>query len=133
MGKYFTVGELCRSAVAQAYGIDNVPSGEERLNLERLIENVLDPLREMWGSPVEVNSGFRTRQLNELVGGARASQHLSGEAADISAGGKQANRSIFDMLLESGIEFDQLIDEKNFSWLHISYRAGHNRRQVLSL
>lgn len=119
--------------MAQAHGLPNEPSAEQARKIELLITNLLDPLREMWGSPITINSGYRCPELNSLVGGVPRSQHMYGEAADITAGSRAANAALFDMILESGLEFDQLIDEKNFSWLHVSYRAGNNRRKVLSL
>lgn len=133
MGKYFITEEFTRSAMAQAHGFANEPSAAEKCNIELLISELLDPLREMWDAPIMINSGYRCAELNALVGGASCSQHMSGEAADITAGSHSANSALFDMLLESDLEFDQLIDEKNFSWLHVSYRKGNNRKQVLSL
>ena len=94
---------------------------------------MLDPLREWYGKPVTVNSGYRCPQLNRMVGGAASSQHLKGEAADITAGSKEENRKLFDYI-KSHLPFDQLIDEKNYSWVHVSYkRDGNNRKQILKL
>lgn len=119
--------------MAEAHGIVNEPAEKEAANMLELISELLDPVREMWGRPIRVNSGYRCPELNMLVGGAPVSQHLTGEAADITAGSRGANCALFDMIAASGLEFDQLIDEKDFSWIHISYKAGANRRQVLSL
>ena len=94
---------------------------------------MLDPLREWYGKPIAVNSGYRCPQLNRLVGGAASSQHLKGEAADITAGSREENRKLFEYIREN-LPFDQLIDEKNFSWVHVSYkRDGNNRKQTLKL
>ena len=134
MAKYFTIGELCRSATAHAKGIENTPGDNviiERLN--SLMSECLDKVRELWGKPIGVNSGYRSPELNRAVGGAKNSQHLRGEACDITVGGKENNRKLFDMICASGIEFDQLIDESNYKWLHISYRQTDNRNQVLHL
>ena len=81
--KYFTIRELTRSATATAEKIDNTPSQAVVDKLTALIENVLDPLREAWGAPIIVTSGYRSPALNRAVKGAPTSQHVLGEAADI--------------------------------------------------
>lgn len=133
MMKYFTIGELCASSTADARGIKNTPMLQEAGNLKALADNVLDPVREWYGKPIYVNSGYRCPQLNRMVGGKPTSQHIKGEAADITAGSKEENRKLFDYI-KRNLTFDQLIDEKNFSWVHVSFkRNGENRSQVLSL
>lgn len=133
MMKYFTLGELTRSAMADARGIRNVCSLDEAENLKALVDNVLDPLREWYGKPVYVNSGYRCPQLNRAVGGAAGSQHMKGEAADITAGSPAENRRLFSYIRKN-LPFDQLIDESRYAWIHVSYRRdGGNRRQVLAL
>lgn len=128
--KYFTMGELTRSATAARLGIKNEPTAEERGWLEALVEKVLDPLREKWGAPIRVTSGYRCERLNRAVGGAKNSQHRLGQAADLDAGGKAKNRDLFNLIRASGLPFDQLIDEKGYAWVHVSY-GPRNRRQVL--
>lgn len=131
--KHFTLGELCASSTADAHGIRNVPSLQETGNLKALTDAVLDPLRDWWGKPIYVNSGYRSPQLNRMVGGAISSQHVKGEAADITAGSREANRKLFAYIREH-LPYDQLIDEKDCSWVHVSYRRdGKNRKQVLKL
>ena len=133
MMKYFTLGELTRSATADARGIRNVCSPDEAENLKALVDNVLDPLRDWYGKPVYVNSGYRCPQLNRAVGGAADSQHLKGEAADITAGSPAENRRLFNYIMRY-LPFDQLIDERDGQWVHVSYRSpAENRRQVLKL
>lgn len=135
--KYFTIEELCASDVARARGIDNTPPSGVTLALTTLIEKLLDPIREAWGGPITVNSGYRCQKLNTAVGGVATSQHLRGEAADISVGIPAKNRQLLDRIVElqkaGQIEFDQLIDESNYAWVHISYRQGRNRNQILHL
>lgn len=133
MGKYFTINELTRSNTAERLGIDNTPNSYQRANMEKLIKNLLDPIREMWGSPIIVNSGFRSVKLNEAVGGAKSSEHMSGCAADLTVGSKESNKKLFDMIRNSSLEFRQLIDEKQYSWIHVSYNEGDNKKQVLRL
>ncbi len=133
--KYFTIEELSHSTTATAKGIDNTPSPIQEKNITALIEKILDPAREALGQPIHVNSGFRCATLNSAVGGASTSQHITGEAADIELGGKTAeeNERLYDWIKEN-CDFDQLINEYNFSWVHVSYkRVGGNRGQALSI
>lgn len=133
MMKHFTIGELCASTTADARGIKNTPMLQETGNLKALADNVLDPLREWYGKPIYVNSGYRCPQLNRMVGGKPTSQHLKGEAADITAGSKEENRKLF-AYIRANLTFDQLIDEKDFSWVHVSFkRNGENRKQIIHL
>lgn len=131
--KYFTINELCKSSTAAKKGIANVPSAEERANLEALVANVLDPLREAWGKPIVVNSGFRCERLNNAVGGAAGSQHKTGEAADIEAVTRDPaeNRRLFELIRKLGLPFDQLINEFGYNWVHISFSRSRRRGQVL--
>lgn len=131
--KYFTVEELTRSTTASQRGIDNSPNSIQATNLSLLVEKVLDPLREAYGAPITVNSGFRSPELNKAVKGANNSQHTKGEAADITVGSKTGNMKLFNLIRDLRLPFDQLIDEKAFSWIHVSYRHGNNRGQILHL
>lgn len=133
MGKYFTIEELCRSNTADAKGIDNTPNNAQKERLKDLIENVLDPLREAYGKTIYVNSGFRNDKLNKEVGGVVTSQHRKGEAADISAGSIKENEKLFNLIQELNLPFDQLINESNFSWVHVSYSQERQRKQILKL
>lgn len=131
--KYFTLKELCSSRVARVRKIDNTPTIEQVENLTALVDNVLDPLRERFGRPIIVNSGFRNEELNRAVGGAKASQHMKGEAADIYAGTKEGNRELFNLIVKY-LPYDQVINERDFSWVHVSYKKnGNNRKQQLKL
>ena len=81
--RYFTLKELCRSRTALRKGIDNFPSFEVVSHLEELVAKLLEPLREAWGSPIAVTSGYRSSSLNRAVGGVRDSPHMKGYAADL--------------------------------------------------
>lgn len=130
--QYFTIEELTKSDTAKKRGIVNVPSETERLNLIALVGAVLDPLRERYGRPIYVNSGYRCAALNKAVGGVATSQHVKGEAADISGGSKRENRRLAKLIVEMGLPFDQLIDEQDYAWLHVSFRrTADNRRNLL--
>lgn len=133
MGKYFTLQELSRSQVASSRGINNTPTGDIKDSLETMINKLLDPVREVWGSPITVNSGYRSLELNAAVGGVATSQHTKGQAVDITAGSPSKNKALFDLILSKGFKFDQLIDERNYTWLHLSYKSNGCRNQVLHL
>ena len=132
--KYFTFRELTHSNTADAKGIDNTPSSAIKVALKMLVDNVLDPLREAWGAPIIVTSGYRSPRLNQVVGGAKSSQHMKGEAADIRtlSDKPEDNKRLFLLIIKLGLPFDQLIDERNYNWIHVSY-GPLNRRQVLHL
>ena len=149
--KYFTISEMLKSETALKHGIWNGASREAEENLRALVDNVLDPLREAYGKPIRVTSGYRCPKLNTLVGGSPNSQHMKGEAADIvgspigvgDCGSKPAMRILGEENLKLGklIEqlgnYDQLIYEQcdangNPRWIHVSWkRNGWNRKQIL--
>lgn len=131
--KYFTIKELCYSKKAKENNIYNEPTAVVAENLRLLVENVLDPLREAWGAPIIVTSGYRSKLLNEMVGGAANSQHVLGMAADIRTLSDlpQDNERLFDLARRIDLPFDQLIDEYAYNWVHISYSRYSMRKQVL--
>lgn len=130
--KYFTIKELCKSSTATQKKIDNTPNSEIVNNLTQLVDKILDPLREAFGKPITVNSGYRSPALNKVVKGASNSQHVLGQAADITAKSKTDNKTLFNLVQKLNLPFDQLIDEQNYSWVHVSY-SPRNRKQVLHL
>ena len=131
--KYFTMTELTSSATAKRKGIDNTPDVVAKRNLTALVANVLDPLRELYGKPIVITSGYRSPKLNKAVGGASRSQHCLGMAADIRcvSDSRAENRRLFELIQKSGLPYDQLIDEYNYDWVHVSFNEGRNRRQIL--
>lgn len=130
---YFTLDELCASSTATSRGILNTPSPEVVKSLESLVLNILDPARSIYGKPIRVGSGYRSAALNKAVNGATNSQHMYGEAADLNTGSKEGNRQLFNIIKQLGL-FDQLINEYDYSWIHVSYkRTGTNRRQILKI
>lgn len=135
--KYFSIAELTHSDTANARGIDNTPSKEAVENMTALINNCLDPLREAYGSPITVNSGYRGPALNKAVGGATKSQHMTGEAADLSTGSRTTNKNLYNLVIQlknnNGFKFDQLINEYNYSWVHVSYSRSRTRYQELTI
>ena len=131
--KYFTIAELIYSRdYWKLMWNKTTPKIEQ--NLTALVAAVLDPLRERYGKPINVNSGFRCKELNRLVKGAVNSQHMSGEAADIDTGSKTENKKLAKLIVQMGLPFDQLIDEANYAWVHVSYKCrGVNRGQILRM
>jgi len=132
LSKNFTLHEFTKSDTATQKGIDNSAPTRVIDNLTILAQKVLQPLREWVCSLIIVNSGYRCAELNRAVGGAKNSQHLTGEAVDITAGSKERNRVLFEWIRDN-CQFDQLIWERDGAWIHVSYREGENRGQILSL
>lgn len=130
--KYFTINELCRSDKARQMGINNTPTNDIIDSLSDLVENVLDPARDKLGKPIVVNSGYRCPELNKAVGGEATSQHVKGEAADLTTGSREENKRLFEIIRDN-LLFDQLINEHDFSWVHVSYKQGNNRKQILKI
>ena len=137
--KYFTIEELTYSQTAVKKGIRNETTPEVEQNLIALVCVVLDPAREKWGKAIHVSSGYRCPELNKAVGGVPTSQHLKGEAADITAGSRRENAELGRLIVKSGC-FDQVIFEQSnrecteCDWIHVSWkRVGSNRRNVLRL
>lgn len=136
MSKNFSIQELCRSTTAEFYGIDNTPTKEVENNLNMLINNVLQPLRDIYGKPIHVNSGYRCPKLNKKVGGVSTSHHLRGFAADIVGfdRSKAESNQLFQILKSNGFKFTQLIWEhdKNGSWwVHVSYVVYNLKCEVI--
>lgn len=133
MGNYFTISELCASDVAKAKGIDNTPTSAIKSNLEKLIVNMLNPIREKYGKPIKISSGYRCAALNSAVGGTKTSQHLKGEAADLVCAGSGKLADIMRAAIAVG-GYDQLIWEhpKGTTWVHVSYNtSGKQRGEIL--
>ena len=132
--KFFTLRELTKSDTAIRKGIKNVPSKSEEANLIVLVENILDPLREAYGKPIIVTSGYRCEELNRLIGGSKTSQHRSGQAVDIRTviDTPEENKKLYDLIIKLNLPVDQLIDEHNFDWVHVSYSPKH-RKQILKI
>ena len=135
---HFTIEELYASDTAKKKGIDNKPAVQQLINLVYLTAYVLEPLRVAMKEPINISSGYRCPKLNEAVGGVRNSQHMTGQAADISIGGDRAKGRKWFEYIKNHLPFDQLIWEKNprtgSEWVHVSFvypDFGRNRKQVL--
>lgn len=126
----FTITELISSHIAKAHNIDNYPNAEQIANLKALCENVLQPARDAIGA-IKVNSGYRSYALNLKIKGAKNSQHMKGQAADITC---YNNAILFDWMRKN-LTFDQCIAEYGDSvqpgWIHVSYNKSGNRNEIL--
>ena len=132
---YFTKEELEKSTTAKVKGIDNTIPEKYTENVNRLI-SLLDKFREKWGATILLTSGYRCPQLNSVVGGSKTSQHLTASAADIhpkKGSIKQLFNCILEMIKEGEIEVGQLIDEYNYSWVHVSIPDFKHSNQVLHI
>ncbi|MCQ2299426.1 MAG: D-Ala-D-Ala carboxypeptidase family metallohydrolase [Bacteroidales bacterium] len=132
--KYFSLLEFERSETALRRGIDNKLPGSVCINVAQLVQNVLDPAREMMVSPIIVTSGYRCAELNKAIGGARLSQHCMGQAADIVAHNGD-NIKLLSTLKR--LPYDQLIAYRSkntgeIKWIHVSYCQSGNRRLSFS-
>jgi len=124
--------EATQSPTAKRLGIDNTPTPDILINMKRVAVTCFEPLRNWYKKPIKINSFYRCTLLNNAVGGSKTSQHCKGEAIDMSGGSKEENKKIFDWC-KANLVFDQLINEYDYSWIHISFRLTDNRNQVLAI
>jgi len=135
LSKSFTLNELTKSQEATRLGIDNTPSEEHIQNLKILCENILQPIRDFYGMPLSVSSGYRSAALCEAVGSSSKSQHTKGQAADFEIFGID-NKDLADWIVQN-LDYDQCIlefwneNEPNSGWVHCSYSTNSNRKQYL--
>ena len=136
LSPHFTLGEMTKTS---AKGLDNTPSHAAVMNLKNLCENWLENLRSRYGSPIVINSGYRSEAVNKAVGGVKGSNHLTGCAVDIRCAGKEQMIRYAAILLDiadgTKQEFDEMLLEQhgNVCWLHFAVRPKDNRRRVAFL
>ena len=137
LSKNLTLAEVTKSATAKRRGIPNEPTIEHLENLKAIAENVFQPMRDHFQVPINISSGYRSKELNDAIGGSLASQHSKGEALDIDCAPYSglSNREVFEYIKDH-LEFDQLIwefgNESDPDWVHVSYkRQGKNRGEIL--
>lgn len=138
--KHFTFSEFERSETAARLKIDNRMPELAEAHVVELVDILLDPLREAWGGPLVVTSGYRCPELNRAVGGSETSAHTAGWAADLVPASEDPRgvqglvKFAIGWLTTTGLPFDQLIDERSGGtrWLHLGIRnlKGEQRRQV---
>jgi hypothetical protein len=138
LSEHLDLSEVIRSESAKRKGISNMPTPEHIENFKLLAEKVFQPIREHFRCPIHISSGYRSKELNQAVGGSSSSQHCTGEAIDVDMDGTPngvTNRMVFDYIKDN-LEFDQLIyefgDANNPDWVHVSYETtGKQRKQIL--
>lgn len=132
----FTLEEMLESQTARRKGIAEqfTPPPEVIANLKALCKNILQPLRDAIGGPIKISSGYRCPRLNKAIGGAKNSQHMAGEAADIQGLNGMTNKQLFNKIKQLGLPFDQMIwefgNDQNPAWVHVSFGPRH-RRQII--
>lgn len=132
ISKHITIDEATYSPTAIRLKIKNEPNEVQLEAMKAVAAMCFEPLREWYERPIKINSFFRCEALNTAVGGSKTSQHSKGEAIDMSAGSKAENKKLFDWC-KANLIFDQLINEYDYSWIHISYKVGMNRNQTLNI
>ena len=138
LSAHLSLAEVTRSDSAKRKGISNQPTPEHIENFKKLAEKVFEPIRNHFGVPIHISSGYRSKALNEAIGGSLTSQHCSGEAIDIDMDGSASGVSNADVFkyIKDHLQFDQLIWEfgtnSNPDWVHVSYEStGRQRKQIL--
>jgi zinc D-Ala-D-Ala carboxypeptidase len=137
LSKNLYLSEVTKSRTAKRLGISNEPTKEHLVNLQILAEKIFQPIRDYYGCPIYISSGYRSEALNKAIGGSKSSQHCKGQAIDIDrdAYSLPSNAEIFEYI-KNNLEFDQLIWEfgsnTNPDWVHVSYNTnGSQRKQIL--
>ena len=134
ISQHVTLGELIRSETAKRLGISNMPTPEHIENLKAICEHIFEPIRAEFRVPIYISSGYRSKALNKAIKGSATSQHCKGEALDLDVDGHShdiTNKQIFDFIVAK-LPFDQVINEFNYAWIHVSYKKnGPQRKQIL--
>jgi zinc D-Ala-D-Ala carboxypeptidase len=131
LSEHLDLSEVTRSDYAKRNGIDNMPNAEHTENLIELANKIFEPIRNHFKKPIRISSGYRSNLLNIGINGAKNSQHTKGQALDIDQQNKKENKDIFDFIKDN-LDFDQLINEFDYDWIHVSYNTdGKQRKQIL--
>jgi hypothetical protein len=136
LSEHLSLSEVTRSESAKRNQISNMPTGEHIANFMLLAEKIFEPIREHFGVPIHISSGYRSVELNRLIKGSSSSQHCKGQAIDIDMDGSTngvTNADVFNYIKDN-LPFDQLIwefgNDNNPDWVHVSYDAKQ-RGQIL--
>lgn len=126
--KHFTIAEFVASTTADRMGITNRLPRELLPNVQRLVGQVLDPLREWYGHPIRINSGYRCPALNKAVGGVEGSYHTTGCAADIDTGSYEENKKLFARI-KNHLPYTELGWEGGGRWIHVALVPGREQER----
>lgn len=132
ISQHITLHEATNSHTAKRLGIDNTPDEHTIINMKIVAEKCFEPARRAMGKPIRVNSFYRCPELNKAVKGSPTSQHVKGEAIDMDMGNVADNKKLYDWC-KANLIFDQLINEYNYSWVHISFKLGNNRNEAFAI
>lgn len=130
ISKHISLNEATQSPTAIRNGIDNTPPPDVLENMKCVAEVCFEPLRKWYGKGIRINSFYRCSILNTIIGGSKTSGHVKGDSIDFTAGSKDENKKLFDWC-KANLKYDQLINEFDYSWIHISFRLGDNRNESL--
>jgi hypothetical protein len=138
ISEHLDLAEVTRSDSAKRKGISNQPTAEHLENFKKLAENIFEPIRKHFGVPIHISSGYRSKALNDAIGGSLSSQHCTGEAIDIDMDGSAngvTNKMVFEYI-KGNLNFDQMIWEFGTKdapdWVHVSFEStGKQRKQIL--
>jgi hypothetical protein len=136
LSKHLDLSEVIRSDSAKRNGISNMPTPEHIENFKLLAEKVFEPIREHFGVPIRISSGYRSKELNDKTKGAsKTSDHCFGRAIDIDNDGTSiTNKQIFDFI-KNNLKYKQLIFEfgtdENPAWVHVSYDPNNLKNETL--
>ena len=138
LSENFSLEELIRSSTARRIGLDNIPNDEHLKNLQVVVDEIAQPLRDHFGKPVRINSGYRSPALNAAIGGSKKSQHSKGEALDLEIDGV-SNLEVADWITDN-CDYDQVILEfynpaegPNSGWVHASCKANLSENRERNL
>jgi hypothetical protein len=130
-----SLAEVTRSETAKRKGISNMPTAEHIENFKKLASNIFQPIREHFGKPILISSGYRSAELNKAIGGSLSSQHCSGEAIDIDMDGTDITNAQIFYYIKDNLNFDQIIWEfgtnTNPDWVHVSFAANRSQRKQI--
>lgn len=132
ISEHISYEESVYSFKAAQLGLVNIPNDVQLQNMKAVAERCFEPVRAWYGKPIKINSFFRSPEVNKAVNGSPTSDHMTGRAIDLTAGSKEENLKLF-VWMKNNLIVDQLIWENEGQWIHVSFRAGANRNQVLNL
>ncbi len=136
ISEHISFKEAMHSATAKRKGINNMPDPDAVAAMQKLAENVFEPLRSFVGGPIKINSMYRSEELNKAIGGSKTSQHCKGQAIDIDDVYGHATNAVMYKYIVENLDYDQIIwefgDDDNPDWVHVSYVSKEkNRRRQL--